>query len=227
MTPLGRSRGQLPLQMIEFRVDERAQSRRDLFRARRARRKKRPPSLDRKRVAAPLREIGAGEVQLRESRAERGAVRGLRMVDRIAVQKSDDDGGSAGKAPEREPGAVLHRQRTGHAPRREMFHEVQEEWQIGFSDALLVKREDEAAGAGMEIIVGVFDALGDAFAGEQRPEIICREESDQLLVVNLRVDGHGRRPFTAGRPQAIARSSLGRGKDTFSSALEMVSTTMS
>ena len=217
----------VPLEMIELGVDERAQPRRDLVRARREGRKERPPAFHRKRVAAPRREIGAGEMQARQRRAERGAMGGLGVMHGIAVEKGDDHGGTAGEATQRDAGAVSHRQRAGDAARGEMFHQVQEERQVGFRDPLLIKREDEAAGAGVEIVVRIFDALGDAFAGQQFPKVIGRQKSDQLLIVDQRVDGHERRPFTAGRPQAIARSSFGRGKDTFSSALEMVSTAMS
>ncbi len=73
---------------------------------------------------------------------------------------------------------------------REMAHQAKKEGQVRFGDALLVKRQNEIAGEDMQIEVRVLDALGDSLAGKEPAEVVIREEGDQLLVANLRVDGH-------------------------------------
>ena len=123
------------------------------------------PAAHGKRILAGEPKARAGEMQPRQRFAERGAMRGVWVVDGIAVEKGDDRRRPAGETAQSGSGVVSDRQRTGHPRRREMLHQPEEKRKISLGDTLFIKREDKAPGVDMQVEIGVFDALGDAFAG--------------------------------------------------------------
>ena len=53
-----------------------------------------------------------------------------------------------------------------------MRHQAEEERQIVPRDALLIQRQDEGAGRGVQQEVGILDALGDALVGQQFADVV-------------------------------------------------------
>ena len=91
------------------------------------------------------------------------------------------------------PSFAAHRQRAGHAIRREMLHQAEEPRQVGGIDALFVEREDEVALRRAEREIAVLDALRDAAEGDQMADVIVGKERGERVVGNLGIDGHGGR----------------------------------
>ena len=54
---------------------------------------------------------------------------------------------------------------------------AEEERQVACGDALLVERQDEIAGAGVDQEIGILDALGDALVGQQLAEVVAGEKA--------------------------------------------------
>jgi hypothetical protein len=71
-----------------------------------------------------------------------------------------------------------------------MLHQAEKERQFAAGDALLIEREDEMAGFGVEQVIGILHALGDALEGQQRAKVIGGEKRAQLLLANIGIDGH-------------------------------------
>jgi hypothetical protein len=63
----------------------------------------------------------------------------------------------------------------------------------GRFDALLVEGEKIRALLGVDQIVGVLHALGDALVGQERAQPVAGHETGQLVIGDLGVDGHGRK----------------------------------
>ena len=84
-----------------------------------------------------------------------------------------------------------------------MVHQAEEERQVGLVDALLVDGQDELTLLGVQQIVGVLDALGDALVGQQLADVVAGDEVSQLVVGNFGVDGHGVR-VSGGRQGRVA-----------------------
>ena len=72
----------------------------------------------------------------------------------------------------------------------EMLHQPEKEGQIGLAHTLFVERQDEEAGARMDEVVRVLDAFGDAFCRQELADAEAGDESGELLVRDLGVDGH-------------------------------------
>ena len=62
-----------------------------------------------------------------------------------------------------------HRQRAGDAPRGQMLEQSQEERKIAFMHALFIKREDVRAALGLQKVIGILHAFGDALEGQGAP----------------------------------------------------------
>ena len=101
--------------------------------------------------------------------------------------------------------------------RGQMRHQAEEERQVAFGDALLIQRQDEIAGTGVQQEVGILDALGDALVGQQFADVVTLQKLRKLVGGDVGVDRH---QFYA----ASGRSERGNGKNSFSSAAETVST---
>ena len=71
-----------------------------------------------------------------------------------------------------------------------MLHQAEEERQILALHPLLVEREDVAALRGVEQVVAVLDALGDALAGHHLADLVLPHEGAELVVGNFGIDGH-------------------------------------
>ena len=95
---------------------------------------------------------------------------------------------------------------------------LEEERQVAFGDALLIQRQDEIAGRGVQQEVGILDALGDALVGQQFADVVMAKEFRKLVGGDVGVNRH--RDYSA----ASGRSERGSGKNSFSSAAETVST---
>ena len=53
-----------------------------------------------------------------------------------------------------------------------MRHQAEEERQVAFRDALLIQRQNEISGRGVQQEVGILDALGDALVGQQFADLV-------------------------------------------------------
>ena len=73
----------------------------------------------------------------------------------------------------------------------QMFHQADEEGQVLGMNALFVQGQDEGAPVGLEVEVGVLDALGDALEGQRLADIVLLQQPLQILETDFRIDGHG------------------------------------
>ena len=116
------------------------------------------------------------------------------------------------------PLRVLQRLRTVDAVAGQMRHQAEKERQVAPGDALLIQRQDEIAGAGVQQEVGILDALGDALVGQQFADVVIAQEFRKFVGGDVGVNRH------RGYSAASGRSERGNGKNSFSSAAETVST---
>ena len=77
---------------------------------------------------------------------------------------------------------------------RQMLHQPEEKRQIPFFYKVLIKRQDELVIAGGNEIVGILNALGDAFVAMQLPDIIVGQKRAQIIIGNLRIDSQSNSP---------------------------------
>jgi len=96
----------------------------------------------------------------------------------------------AGEAAEHAALLVLHWLRAIDAARGEMLHQREEIGQVSPGDPLLVEREDVGTGLGVNQVVRVLDALGDALERSHRADVVASDEGFELLVGDVGVDGH-------------------------------------
>ncbi len=99
----------------------------------------------------------------------------------------------------------------------QMRHQPEKERQVASFDALLIQRENEMAGAGVQQEVGILDALGDALVGQQFADVVTAQKRREFVGGDVGIDRHG-------TYAASGRSERGNGKNSFSSAAETVST---
>ena len=71
-----------------------------------------------------------------------------------------------------------------------MLHQREEIGQVLSRHTLLVEGEDVAARFGLNEIVGVLYAFGDALARSQGADVVARDEGLKLFVGDLGIDGH-------------------------------------
>ena len=172
-----------------FRVDA-AQRGRDLGReprrhvvgARAAALEQRPPAIEGERVGALRRVVEAGEVQPRQRLAERRALVGPGAPGPDAGEEARDRRRPAAEPAQHRAVPPVDRNRAGHAARRQVLDQAEEEGQVGFGDALLVEREDVGAAPGQQDVVRVLDPFGDALEGEDRADVVVRDERGKLVV---------------------------------------------
>jgi hypothetical protein len=145
-------------------------------------------------------------------------MRGAGLARPDAFQKIDDRRRAAGQRAQRFAAFALHRLRTIDAVRGQMRHQVKKERQVAFGDALLVQRQDEVSGRGVQQEVGILDALGDALVGQQFTDVVMLQEFRKLVGGDVGVNRHP--DYSA----ASGRSERGNGKNSFSSAADTVST---
>ncbi len=152
--------------------------------------RERLPAGKRERVLPVQFEVVAGQMQLRERAAHRRAMRHVRPAHRYAFEESDHGRRPAGDLGERGAHPVFDRLRAIDPARSQVLHQSEEERQLRLRHPLLIERQDEISGAGVQEIVGVLHAFGDPLAGEQRAEIVAREELRQFLFADVGIDGH-------------------------------------
>ena len=116
---------------------------------------------------------------------------GTRASDPHAIKKRNDRGRPVGQPSERLAAAIAHGLRAGEPTCREVFDQIEKERQSIGRNAFFVKRQNEKTIGRMEQKIGVLDALGNTFVGEQATDAISREELLQFLVGNVGIDGHG------------------------------------
>ena len=71
-----------------------------------------------------------------------------------------------------------------------MLHQTKKIRQLGDFDPPFVQRQDEVALCRAECEIAVLDALGNAFAGNGRADVVLGEEAGQRIVRDLRIDRH-------------------------------------
>src|SRR5262249_11950986 len=71
-----------------------------------------------------------------------------------------------------------------------VLHQREEIGQGSSGDPLLVEREDVGTGLGVNQVVRVLNALGDALERSQRADVVACDEGFELLVGDVGVDGH-------------------------------------
>ena len=125
-----------------------------------------------------------------ERLAERGAMLDARPPHPQAFEEGDERRRPTGKLFQRVAVAVADGEGAGDAARREMLHQRQEVRQVFRANALLVQRQDVAAALGVDQIVGVLHALGDALERGQRADGVACDEGFQLFVGDVGIDGH-------------------------------------
>ena len=165
MMPVGQVRRPVAMQRLKLPPGPFRETGGNAIRLRLGLRKKRLPAIQRQRIRSGHREVAAIEVQLRQGRSESRAMLRARPTNSESVEKGEQGSGPAGKSPKRFRTTVLDRKRAVQAFGGEMLHQAEKERQVGLVHPLLVEREDKRALRGVEIIVGVLDAFGDAFAG--------------------------------------------------------------
>ena len=129
--------------------------------------KKRPPAGEAQVVAAAEAEASARYVQLRQRLAHRRTVAGLRPPDPDPLQESDDGGRPPGQRAQHLALRIVHRRRAGQAGAGQMLHQAEEEGELLGNDALFVEREEMGPLLGMQEVVGVLHAFGDALVGQE------------------------------------------------------------
>ena len=123
--------------------------------------------VDAQRIGADGREIPARFVQRRQSLPGGGAMGRLRAAQRQPVEKCQQRRRAFVEQAILGAFGVTHRQGAGDAARRQMLQKAQEKRQILGAHALFVEREDVRAALGVQVIVGILDALGDALEAQR------------------------------------------------------------
>src|SRR3546814_5380315 len=96
-----------------------------------------------------------------------------------------------------------------------MVEQVDEKRQVGFADALFVKRQDEPSTGGFEKEVAVLDAFGNALARHDGADVVSGDEGGKVVGLDVRIDCH-----------QAASSPRGSLKTIFSSAVTTRSSTI-
>ena len=132
-------------------------------------------------------------MQPRQRLAHGRAVLRPRPADPYAVEEGHERRRPARQLAQIAALRIAHGRRAGQSRSRQMLHQPEEERQHRPSrDPPLVERQDERPLPGGHEVVGVLDALGDALVGNDRAQAIAGDETLQLFVGNLGVDGHDR-----------------------------------
>ena len=140
------------------------------------------------RIRPVERKIGDRLVHLAHRLAGRARLHRRRMRDRYARKELDEAGRAALQLMDQFAVAIGHRGRDGQALFREMIEQRHEIGQVAGRDALFVQRQDETAFGGVDEIVRILHAFGDALGGDELAHIELREEVGQGLGRYLRVD---------------------------------------
>ena len=91
--------------------------------------------------------------------------------------------------------AIALKRAGARIPGRLIFSAVmgEEEGQIGRIDSLLVQCEEDRPLLGMEEIIRILHAFGDALVGQQRPHLVGGDEGSELVVGDFGIDCHVKR----------------------------------
>jgi hypothetical protein len=141
-------------------------------------------------VGVLARKGGGGVVQVGEHRAQGGALfhRGRFLAG--AVEPVDQGRGFAGQGRQEAAVTPRHRVRAGHAAGGEVVHQFQEEGQLRRAQAL-ENGQHPVTAAGVDEIVGVGDALGNAAIVAQSADMVVGEEGFELGGFDTGVNRHG------------------------------------
>ena len=125
-----------------------------------------------------------------EAFAQGATMFGLRPVDAYTVKKRDNSGRSSGQMSQRLAVAAVNRDRTSNTCVREVLHEAEEKWQVFGIHSFLIQGQYVMAGTRVQEIIRVFDALGNALAGQELADVIFSEEGMHVLVRYNGVNRH-------------------------------------
>src|SRR5690606_26237188 len=87
-------------------------------------------------------------------------------------------------------GAVTDGRRTGDVSAGQMLHQPQEKGQITGGNPFFIERQNVRAARGVDDVVRVFDAFGDALVGEQLADVVAAEEVGQVIVADFGINRH-------------------------------------
>ena len=73
-----------------------------------------------------------------------------------------------------------------------VLEQAEEERKVDFSDALFVEGQNESAAFGLEMEIGIFDALSDALEALGRTDLVASEDHGKFFEGNVGVDRHGK-----------------------------------
>jgi hypothetical protein len=71
-----------------------------------------------------------------------------------------------------------------------MTHQAEKERQVVDGDALFIERQEKRSGGGVQQIVGVLDAFGDALVGQHLADFVGFQKIRKLLGGDVGVDRH-------------------------------------
>ena len=108
-----------------------------------------------------------------------------------ARQEGGDRRVPPAQVPQRGAVAAAHRLRADQAVLRQMLHQAEEPGQFRRVHPLFIQGQDEVAARGLQRVVGVFHALGDAAIGDHGADVVAGRKVRQRLVGDLGVNRHG------------------------------------
>ncbi len=149
-----------------------------------------------------------GQVQTGQHFAHRGALVGIRLQGAASRQALHQRGGLALEHQQDLAVAIRHRRRAGDAVGIQVIHQVETEWQLADMQGF-EQRQHPAPTAGIDKVVGVFDAGADALEMLQIAHGIGIEEGDQLAAFNLGENRHETPKSGRGSGKLSARRSIG------------------
>ncbi len=144
-----------------------------------------------------------------------------RVRERHAGEELDQAGGAAFELVDRAALAIGQRARDGQAAIGEMVEQREKIGQVVRRDSLLVERQEEAPLGGVDHVVAVLDALGDALERGRLAMIEARQEVGKRFRRDLRVDRHQAASSPRGSLNAIFSSTVSTSRSVTSKRAPM------
>ena len=130
-------------------------------------------------------------MELRQGGAQFGRMIGRNLPRPHPGQERHDGGGTAAKPAQGLAVTAADRRRTRDTGFGQMVHEAEEKRQIISIHPFFIEGQDEVTVGGGEGEIGILDSFGDAFVGQHLADVVFGGESDQFLVADFSINGHG------------------------------------